>query len=351
MKKLHFFRGKPNDFILFVLPMLHATPLIKLDKLFSLNEIIEEMYIVLKGTLSLTLGSQFKNFELAEIRESSHFGDILLNLLRPSPYELITKSNHSEIFVLKKNDYFKLKTNFNRDIMSILRDSLHDMEIYEKKRLLIMRIYKYETDHKKIIFFLRMMNNYLYIKINNEGKIDLDFELKKLLTNFKNNDLILSNEFEQEDKTFISRQSTIRNMKKIYSDPYKIIVQKLLILNQNKSEFMQDMNIKNFNSDTQAIDFTQIRLALKKLEKENQKNDQLKSIIEEKITSKRRYDIRNEEDLVELRKPYKENVKVMNLDNSIISKESRISNKKRKKWIKRLGNVLFYLRMFKKIKK
>ena len=49
------------------------------EELFSIGEFIEEMYLVVKGCLSLKLGSTYDHMEVAQIWENHHIGEILLN--------------------------------------------------------------------------------------------------------------------------------------------------------------------------------------------------------------------------------------------------------------------------------
>ncbi len=108
-----FFNNQPDDFTLYVLQLLKSHKVYKGDILISVGDIVEEMYFVLKGSLTLNLGLHNSNKEICQIRKKNYFGDLLMHIGQKSPYELKGKKKVSEIFVLKKADFLKIKNSYS----------------------------------------------------------------------------------------------------------------------------------------------------------------------------------------------------------------------------------------------
>lgn len=164
IKHLQFFKGQSYDFILYVLPLFKSQPLTKADTLFSIGEFVEEMYLVTQGVLSLNLGSIYDHMEIAQIRKGNHIGDVLLYLHEQSPYDLKCKSDNTEVLIIKRIDFFKIKLHFNSNILCILQNSMKKMELFEKRRMIIITLRKYETDPKLINLKLKNLNLMLLYK-------------------------------------------------------------------------------------------------------------------------------------------------------------------------------------------
>ena len=83
-----------------MLPQLKFYKINKREVVISPGEIIDEMYFVLKGFLSLNLGPEYDSLEVSLIEQGNYFGDLLLLLNEICTYELKYKSDFSEILVL-----------------------------------------------------------------------------------------------------------------------------------------------------------------------------------------------------------------------------------------------------------
>ena len=181
-KELNFFKSQPRNFIFYTLPLIKSLSINYGEVLFSIGEFVNEMYIVAKGVLSLNLGSVYDNIEIAKIGKGEHIGDVLLYLHEQSPYELRCKSKFPEILVIKESDYFKIKTHFNENILSLLSSSMLKVEIYEHRRLFVIEQRKIEKDPKKIVRKMKEAVNNLNIiddnsfeqKQNEKFKRDLE---------------------------------------------------------------------------------------------------------------------------------------------------------------------------------
>ena len=162
IKKQKFFNNQPNNFLLYVLPLLKFHIVRKGDVLISVGEIIHEMYFVLKGCLSLNLGSQYDFFEISLIKQETHFGDLLLQSNDTCSYEIKCKSNFSDLLVLKKSDFFKIKIFFIQNILKIFENSLIDMEIINKKRKLVIELFKSLESSNNVKKRMKQLNTFLF---------------------------------------------------------------------------------------------------------------------------------------------------------------------------------------------
>ena len=158
-----FFNNQPNDFLLYVMPLLKFHKVYKREVVISIGEIIDEMYFVIKGYLSLNLGPQYDSFEVSLIEQGNHFGDLLLQSNDICTYELKCKSDFSDLLVLNKSDFLKIKVSFIQNFLKIFEISLNEMEIVNKKKQIIIELFKkYESN--KIKKKLKQLNIFLFKK-------------------------------------------------------------------------------------------------------------------------------------------------------------------------------------------
>ena len=185
IKQQKFFNNQANDFLLFVLPFLKFHKILKTDVLISAGEIIDEMYFVLKGDLSLNLELKYENYEISQIKEGKHFGDLLIQTNELCPFELKCKCDFSELLVLKKSDYQKIKLSFIENILEILKESLIEFEIFNRRKQIIIEMFKNGESSKNIKKKMRQLNLlFLQWEFNNNSEKDIIYE--------DNNDLILN---------------------------------------------------------------------------------------------------------------------------------------------------------------
>jgi CRP-like cAMP-binding protein len=278
MKNLFFFKGQSLGFVQFVLPMLRAIPFAKTEILFSDGNTLDEMYLIIKGALSLTLGQYYGNFEVGMLPYNSHFGDILLHMNYTSPYNLVARTKYCEVLVLKKKDFMRLRRTHYSNLLSILNQSVNIFELYERRRLLITEIHKYETNHKTIQNLMKTLNAYLlhqddeiaqsmnfdelntfFEKIgNSEFKTKFSEIAKKLENDFKmdqlsnsENGIILAErkpEVPRDSLEMARRRMSIdlflgsipvqrksSNDLTKHSNPYKSLIERILSINHVKS--------------------------------------------------------------------------------------------------------------------
>ena len=188
IKNHNFFFNQPNNFILFVLPLLKFHKVGKNDILISVGEIIDEMYFILNGYLSLNLESKYDNYEISLIKEGNHFGDLLIQTNESCPYELKCKSDFSDLLVLKKSDFLKIKLLFIDNIHEIFEESLIDLEIFNRKRQLIIEMFKNGESSKDVKKKMIQLNIYLMYR-GFEEYFENDTEFEDINDFFFNYDL------------------------------------------------------------------------------------------------------------------------------------------------------------------
>ena len=148
IKELNFFKNKPYDFILYLLPLLFSIKLLKREFVFCLGDFVEEMYLCVEGCLSLHLGYMFHNTEVALIKKNLSFGDILMYSNEQSPFDLKVKSKDCELLVLKKLEYSKLKMKFPDIVTADLKKSLEEYKfIMERRKVAIQSILNSEKKY------------------------------------------------------------------------------------------------------------------------------------------------------------------------------------------------------------
>jgi len=139
IKDLIFLKDTPYDFIVTVLPMFVNVNYVKGDMIFCLGEFVEEMFLVVKGCLSIHLGYEYHNIEVAQIKVNHHFGDILMYSNEQSLIECKIKSRLSELLILKKLDHSKLKMKFPELITNSLKKSLENYKFIMERRVLFIK--------------------------------------------------------------------------------------------------------------------------------------------------------------------------------------------------------------------
>jgi CRP-like cAMP-binding protein len=159
IQKHKFFLNVDYEFIIFVFPMLNSLKFEKNDLLFSIGSFVEEMYMVNSGALSLRLGKLYHSIEVAQIYEKQHFGEILMYSNEVSNFDLKVRSHICEVYMIKKNDFSKIKMRFPEMMLEKLKLS------YKSYRNILLR--------RK--FFIELISNLP----NNTDKSEIKNYLKK----------------------------------------------------------------------------------------------------------------------------------------------------------------------------
>ena len=263
LKKLCFFESQSSDFIIFILPMLLTYNLQRGDILFSVGEYVEEMYLVIKGSLSLSLSEEI---EICQIRENNNFGELFFETNEMSPYEFKCKTKKSKIFVLKKIDYFKIKSNFRSNIKRILEKSYKILETIEKKRNIINEFLKFDNNPSNVKNFMKILKKeFIKNEINNDELNDEENfkeEIKESnLIQKKNSKEILKKDnpienkiISQENEEKLSKvMQVISEENKDNNSPSSI---RLLVcdsnIKKNQNEY-DSLNAKNISNSSKPI--------------------------------------------------------------------------------------------------
>ena len=134
IKHLHFFKNQSYDFILFTVPLLKSVQYSKDDMIISVGNLVEEMFMIIRGTVSLRIGYKYNNYEIGVLRYGEHFGDIIMYLNDQSNYDIKIKSKTAELFCLSKTNFANIKLNFREAVDQILKYSYRVFSQIEQKR-------------------------------------------------------------------------------------------------------------------------------------------------------------------------------------------------------------------------
>ena len=175
--KIYFFKYQPNDFIAYLTPLLKSIKFSQNDYLYKCNDVIDEMYFILKGTIILCLSKDYKEKELKEIKKYHNFGEIEMCLNEKLTHNIKVKSRSCELFVLKKNDFLRLSVNFKDYIEKFLQKSLL---IYLRFTEIKAKIIEQMNELKNMENEIRGINNNNDAKNNHfedEDEKDIDEDL------------------------------------------------------------------------------------------------------------------------------------------------------------------------------
>lgn len=142
IKHLKFFNNQSYDFILFSVPFLKSVRFSREEMLINVGNVLEEMYLIIRGMISIRLGYKYENYELGVLKSGDYFGDIIMYLNDQCNYELKIKSKYAELFCLSKSNFATIKLNCRTSTDEILKRSFVLFEKLEDKRHLAIQFYK-----------------------------------------------------------------------------------------------------------------------------------------------------------------------------------------------------------------
>ena len=240
-----FFKNQSHDFILYVLPLLKFQIIFKRDVLISVGEIMEEMYLILEGNLSFHLGEKYENLEIWEYGKNECYGDLLIQLSEQSPYEIRCKSNKSEIFILSKINFLKVKNEFTLNIFKIMEESYIDFKIIDKRTELYMKLFS--KCENSSIFKKKMIK----LRLELFDKIFLDYYYNDLDSN-QFNKSNLKNEFKLATRIFkkINNPYSVKKSNKLSIIPLNVnntnkTRLKTLVSNKKINKSLKDTKVLN----------------------------------------------------------------------------------------------------------
>lgn len=137
-----FFRSCSDDFMKFVLPMLKYSVYYNNDVIVNSGELLEKLYLVSEGTISVELDFRYNFFSICRIHKNFHYGDIPLYTGEVSLLNLRVNSNKAEIFSLNVENLKQIKINFKEHSKYILKKSLYFHSLIEQCRLIAIEYYE-----------------------------------------------------------------------------------------------------------------------------------------------------------------------------------------------------------------
>ena len=85
--------------------MLKPIKFSKKDYLYKIDDTIDEIYLISKGTICFCLDEVYLETEIKEVKKYNHFGEIEMCLNEKLDYNIKVRSRNCEMFVLKKNNF------------------------------------------------------------------------------------------------------------------------------------------------------------------------------------------------------------------------------------------------------
>jgi CRP-like cAMP-binding protein len=124
LEHLKFFSKTSKEFKMKAVLKLKKTRFNKGEYLVKENDVVDEIYFVMKGTLKLEKETENGKIQICELNEYEHFGDVYMNMNIKSPIDLKVKSSSAEVYIMSKADFTALSEDFPHIIMSIIKRGL-----------------------------------------------------------------------------------------------------------------------------------------------------------------------------------------------------------------------------------
>ena len=255
IQNLYFFRDQPSDFFAYVAPLLKPVKFSQNDYLYKVQDMIDEMYFVAKGTVIFCLDKKYGEKEIREIKKNNNFGEIEMCLNEKLTFNIKIKSRNCELFVLKKNDFLRLSVNFKEFIENFLHKSL-------------MKYLKFNEEKNKMIKEFETLMN----KANNKNKEKEKEEEKKSKTSEQSsnhNHLIESERSKKNEEDSDSHMDDSENNKE----------KNLIDSSHEKSPTANKTNRSKKSEERSNSDLSLIQLKEMKSE-DGEINDKLKKKID-----------------------------------------------------------------------
>jgi len=247
----NFFKYSDKEFIIAVLPLLKNNSLAKNDILISEGGIIEDVYLINSGIISICLDKVFENVEIAELKKNHHFGDAFILLNEKCPYLIKCYSKYSEYLTLSKNDYNKISFLYKKIVMKILEISYQFLANIEKNKQIVMDLFDSGIRLVEVKNIIQSINSWLINKNFN----DFFYGYKKTFDNL-NSQKNKSNNLKNLLKD--PKNINSRNIKEKAIDGEKNFQAQIISL----SEFIMNQDIKDIvtfsKTEMKEADFDRI---------------------------------------------------------------------------------------------
>jgi CRP-like cAMP-binding protein len=275
--KIYFFKDQPKDFIAYLTPLLKSIKFSQNDYLYKCNDVIDEMYFILKGTIILCLSKDYNEKELKEIKKYHNFGEIEMCLNEKLTHNIKVKSRSCELFVLKKNNFLRLSVNFKDYIEKFLQKSLL---IYLRFTEVKTNMIKQMNDLKNMENEIRGINNFNDTNNNNDEDDENNID----------DDLLESDEEsdeEEEEENSEDKSSNINNETMHKFDDDKSFKSSSSISNKSNKKLSEKMNKNNSNEKkSNKSNEKKENNNENNLINENENSDDIKNQLNEKFIKK-----------------------------------------------------------------
>ena len=202
IQNLYFFKDQPSDFFAYVAPLLKPVKFSQDDYLYKVQDMIDEMYFISKGTVIFCLDKKYGEKEIKEIKKNNNFGEIEMCLNEKLSYNIKIKSRNCELFLLKKSNFLKLSVNFKEFIENFLQKSLMKyLKFNEEKNKMIKEFEDLmnSTDNKNLKNIEKDKN----LISNDEDSFSNDIDEKSKSKSNESNDENNSNISDKEKNKLI----------------------------------------------------------------------------------------------------------------------------------------------------
>ena len=180
IQQLNFFKNQSDEFFAYVSPMLKPLKFFQYDYLYKLNDIIDEIVFISKGTVTFYIIFNGAEKEFKDYKKKTNFGEIEMCLNETISYSVKVKSRVCEIFILKKDDFLKTSINFKDIIENFLQVSL--LKYLKLSNEKIIKIKEY----KKLFNFIKNKNKQLKKKAKEKAKEKEKNKSNKNVSNIPN---------------------------------------------------------------------------------------------------------------------------------------------------------------------
>lgn len=140
--------------------------------LLEIGENIDEMYFILTGSITISLGEEYENKKIANIRQGNYYGNILMYTYSRSPYNIRAYQVDNSILILTKKDYTELTKAFTNIMSYFSENAMTQHFLIENKKDLAIEYYEknlnyvlFDKEYKE--FRKDMLNEYIELEFAN----------------------------------------------------------------------------------------------------------------------------------------------------------------------------------------
>ena len=159
LHQLSVLKGKPVNFVLFFLKKLKTVNVFKNDSMLGAGDFLDEMYIVKKGKLRVSLGESMLNCKIGTIAQNVCFGDVYIFYNQQSSFHIKCESRTATIHMLNREHYAELAIKFKEEVNEMLLESLQRLEYFESIRLVLQEVARFSCEEKDLELAKRMFKS------------------------------------------------------------------------------------------------------------------------------------------------------------------------------------------------